>query len=162
MPLSSADKQRLRALAHEIEPVVQIGHKGVTDSLIKQVNDQLKTHELIKIKLGRHLPEGEEDPSARLAEATGSELVQTIGKVIVLFRQNENEDDRKVRLFTLDKKKASKKQPGEKPRVKSRGTRRQFPPRASSGSRSSSSPDRRAGGSRSGSGPRRPRPRNDD
>ncbi len=162
MTLSSADKQRLRALAHEIEPVVQMGHKGLTDSLIKQTSEALKTHELIKIKLGRHLPEGEEDPSERLAEATGAELIQKIGKVIVLFRQNEHEEDRKIKLFTLDRKKAAKKQPGEKTRVKARGTRRQFPPRASGGSRSSSSPDRRAGGSRSGSGPRRPRPRNDD
>src|SRR5690242_6379729 len=89
MSLTSADKQALKSLAHELEPVVQIGHKGVTAAVIKQVDVALETHELIKVKLGRNLPEDAPEPGDALAIATRSDVVQRIGKVIVLFRKRE-------------------------------------------------------------------------
>lgn len=102
MALSNAKKNELKAAAHELEPVVQIGLKGVTAALIKQVNSALDAHELIKVKLGRNLPEDAPPPADALAIATRSEVIQEIGKVIVLFR--ENEERRKAERDAAKKK----------------------------------------------------------
>jgi len=49
--LSSKQVAHLKALSHKLNPVVQIGHKGLTDSVINEIIVSLKAHELIKIKL---------------------------------------------------------------------------------------------------------------
>ena len=43
----------LKALSHSLNPVVQVGHKGLTDSVIKEIEVSLKAHELIKIQASR-------------------------------------------------------------------------------------------------------------
>ena len=46
--MTSKDRAYLRSLANSIEPVFQVGKSGITDNLIKQVNDALEARELIK------------------------------------------------------------------------------------------------------------------
>jgi len=63
--LSAAKRKELKARAHQLEPVVMIGTKGLTDELLKEVDVALKAHELIKVRAAalerwqslRHLPE---------------------------------------------------------------------------------------------------------
>jgi len=89
MELSVKQRQYLKGLAHDLNPVVMIGDKGVTDAVIKEVITNLNAHELIKIRvLG-------DDRNLRIAmineicSKTGASLVQHIGKLLVLYRPNK-------------------------------------------------------------------------
>jgi RNA-binding protein len=88
MSLSSADKKHYRAIAHNLNPVIIVGDKGLSEGLIDEVNRALRDHELIKVKVAI----GDRDDRASLindlVEKTASELVQSIGKVAVILKKN--------------------------------------------------------------------------
>jgi RNA-binding protein len=86
--LNSKQRASLRARAHALNPVVQVGHAGVTPAVTEQVDAALRAHELIKIKLGRECPVSTDEAGTSLSADTRSSVVQTIGHVVVLFRRN--------------------------------------------------------------------------
>ncbi|MFN0061689.1 MAG: YhbY family RNA-binding protein [Myxococcaceae bacterium] len=85
MALSGKQRRALRALGHHLNPVVLVGHAGVTDGVIAAVDQALVDHELVKVKLG-------DDRDARaehltsLSSATHAEVAQTLGRTALLFR----------------------------------------------------------------------------
>jgi len=91
MPLSSFQKRYLRGLAHSLSPVVMLGQKGVTPSVLGELKVAIDHHELIKVKLAG----GDRDERKAQIEAlcgpSGAELVQTIGHTATLWRRNEKE-----------------------------------------------------------------------
>jgi len=95
--LSSRQKRHLRGLGHDLEPVVQIGQKGVTESVLAQVAQALDDHELIKLKLGKNCPEDRDAVAARV-EGLPSQVVQAIGRVLLVYREAEDPDDRRIAL----------------------------------------------------------------
>ncbi len=96
--LSPKQRKHLRALGHSLKSIVQVGHKGLSEAVIAQVDRALHDHELVKIKVGNNSETGSEAIVAPLAEALGCSLVQTIGGVVVLYRPAEAPEDRKIRL----------------------------------------------------------------
>lgn len=80
----------MRALGHALDPVVRVGQKGVTPEVVDAVRVALEDHELIKVKLS----DGEEDRktvASRIADETGSELAQVLGRTVLLYkRRKEN------------------------------------------------------------------------
>lgn len=88
MPITLTPRERahLKARAHALEPVVHVGHAGLSDTVVAEVERALAAHELIKVKVG----EGDRDARAAFGDAlaarTESALVQRVGKVIVLWR----------------------------------------------------------------------------
>lgn len=82
--LSGAQRRQLRAMAHEMKPLVLVGQRGVTENLIQNLNEQLLAHELVKVKV--HDPDALEDVARTLAASTESALVQWIGKVLLFYR----------------------------------------------------------------------------
>ena len=56
MTTSSADKKYLRALGHQLKPVVTVAGNGLTENVITEVDRALNDHELIKIKLVHWIP----------------------------------------------------------------------------------------------------------
>ena len=82
-------RKYLRGLAHNLEPVVQVGQSGITDQVIEQVKDQLLAHELIKIKMRE--PEDKKAMAAELAERTGSELCGLVGHTVILYLEHPEE-----------------------------------------------------------------------
>jgi RNA-binding protein len=86
-PLSARDRARLKARAHALEPVVQVGSAGVTDRLIIEVDRALTAHELIKVKITA------EDRAERAAigdeicARTGAAAVHRVGKVLIVWRR---------------------------------------------------------------------------
>ena len=88
MTLSASDKKQYRAIAHNLNPVIMIGDKGLTEGLMDELNRALNDHELIKIKIAI----GDRNIRSKIIEElvykTGSELVQSIGKVAVLLKKN--------------------------------------------------------------------------
>ncbi len=85
--LNSAQKRHLRALAHSLKPVVRLGQKGVTDSVIAELDIALERHELLKVKIGS---EDRETTIVALCEGARAEWVQTIGNTVTLFRRNND------------------------------------------------------------------------
>ena len=84
-------RRRLRGAAHALAPVVQIGKDGVTPPLLRQVARALYDHELIKVKLGSECPESRFDAADRLAGEPGVNVVQILGRVIVLYKRHPEE-----------------------------------------------------------------------
>ncbi|MBR5558730.1 MAG: ribosome assembly RNA-binding protein YhbY [Oscillospiraceae bacterium] len=86
--LNSKQRAQLRALANPIETILQVGKSGVGEQLIKQVNDALTARELIKLRVLETAPGSVRETAEELAQATQSEVVQTIGTRFVLYRRN--------------------------------------------------------------------------
>ena len=87
--LSPAERKELRARAHKLDPVVMIGAKGLTDEVVKEVDLALKAHELVKVRAPSLERGAREVALQALCERTGAEPVQQIGKVLVVYRKNE-------------------------------------------------------------------------
>jgi RNA-binding protein len=91
MALSPSQRRYLRSLAHDLNPVILLGAKGATEAVRKELDLALTQHELVKVKLSGGDKEEREAQIAFLADGTGSENVQQIGHIVVLFRRNEDE-----------------------------------------------------------------------
>lgn len=89
MHLSSKQTSYLRGLAHHLNPMVQIGKNGYTEAVVKDVARSLKDHELIKVRIGLDERAAFKDACQSLAQDTDSALVQTIGRIAVLYKPSE-------------------------------------------------------------------------
>ncbi len=87
--LSAAERKELKARAHQLEPIVIIGTKGLTDEVVKEVDVALKAHELIKVRAAGLEREQRDDALKALCQRTGAESVQSIGKVFVIYRKRD-------------------------------------------------------------------------
>lgn len=88
MPLTSSQTRYLRSLAHTLKPVLLLGGKGVTPGVLRELEQALDDHELIKIRLGGSDRAARADDLGKLVESSGAEPVQTIGHIAVLYRRN--------------------------------------------------------------------------
>ena len=86
--LSSGQKKLLRGNGHHLDPIVFVGKEGLSSALLKSTATALKTHELIKIKLGQNCPLERNEAAKELARCTKATLVQVIGKIVLLYRPN--------------------------------------------------------------------------
>ena len=84
--MNSKQRAYLRSLANNITAIFQVGKSGISDNLIKQVDDALEARELIKINVLETSPEEISDVANTLAENNNSEVVQTLGNKVTLFR----------------------------------------------------------------------------
>ena len=87
--------RELKAQAAALDPVVRIGKSGITEGIVKELSMQLKKKKLVKIKLLKALmDEGDRKQIAKdLAQKTGAILVQQVGGMVVLYK---NEEKRKI------------------------------------------------------------------
>ncbi len=98
----------LRKQAHLLNPVVLIGEKGLTDAVRKEITQALYDHELIKVKVaGMEKPEFLE-LADEIAEESAAELIQTIGRTIVLYRVSSKAKDEKLAKTPLKSKPKTK------------------------------------------------------
>lgn len=95
MPLTGRQRRHLRALAHGLDPVVQVGSAGITNSVVAKTAVELEHHELIKVRV-LDAPLSVKEAAPILAERTGSEVAQVIGKIAVLYRRRAK--DPEIRL----------------------------------------------------------------
>lgn len=88
--MTGKERAQFRAKANHLEPLFQVGKGGMSDALIKQTDDALRARELIKVKvLLESSPITPRETADELAKATGAEVIQVIGGVIVLYRESE-------------------------------------------------------------------------
>jgi RNA-binding protein len=84
-------RQSLRGYGHALSVIVQVGKAGVTHALVRQVNDALAIHELIKLKVGSESPVDRFQVAERLAEEPGVEVAQILGRMILLYKRHPQE-----------------------------------------------------------------------
>ena len=87
--LNAAERKSLKARAHRLEPIVIIGGKGLTGEVLAEIERALQAHELIKVRAAGLEREAREQALAAICGKTGAQAVQHIGKVLVLFRKND-------------------------------------------------------------------------
>ncbi|OFQ10525.1 RNA-binding protein [Staphylococcus sp. HMSC072E01] len=87
--LTGKQKRYLRSLAHNIDPIFQIGKAGINDNMISQIDETLENRELIKIHILQNNFDDKNDLAQTLSQATNSELVQVIGSMIVIYRESQ-------------------------------------------------------------------------
>ena len=87
--MKGKQKSYLRGLAHTLKPVFQIGKDGVNDNMITDIRNYLNKHELMKISILQNCPMEAEEIALIFSEC-GFEVVQTIGKTIVLYMHSVN------------------------------------------------------------------------
>lgn len=87
--MPSGDLRRaLRGHGHAISAIVQIGKSGVTEGVVKQVQQALADHELIKVKIGGECPVDRTEVAARLDREPGIDVVQIVGRVLLLYKRH--------------------------------------------------------------------------
>ena len=86
----------------KITPILQIGKSSVTPELISAVDEALEARELIKMHILKNCFDDPKEIAQGIAERTRSEVVQVIGKKVVLYR--ESKDNKKIELPKPSKK----------------------------------------------------------
>ena len=94
--LTGKQRSYLKGLAHNIDPLFQIGKNGLSDNFIKQVEEALETRELIKIKILQNSILDPTETANEIADAVDAEFVQSIGSKFVLYK--ESQEDKKIQL----------------------------------------------------------------
>jgi len=89
LTLTSAQRRFLRANAHALNPVVMIGDAGLTESVMREIDLGLKSHELIKIKVDGDDRKLREEWLAKISNDLNAASVQPIGKTLVIYRPAE-------------------------------------------------------------------------
>lgn len=86
--MKGKERAELRAEAHHLDPMIHIGHQGLTDTARDAVNDALRTHELVKVAVSRTLETAPKVLAGEMAESLGAQVIQAIGRKITLYRHN--------------------------------------------------------------------------
>lgn len=88
--LNSRQRAQLRAMANDMETILQIGKSGITDNTIKQVADALEARELIKLRILETCPTSVRETADEVAERTSCDVVQVIGTRFILYKESKN------------------------------------------------------------------------
>jgi RNA-binding protein len=93
------DKKQLRAIGHSLKPVVMVGQKGISDTLLAETDRSLNDHELIKIKLASTDRQLRQEQIEAICESCKAELVQSVGKMALVFRKNSRPNPKTSNLI---------------------------------------------------------------
>lgn len=93
-------KQRayLRKLGHELEPIFQIGKDGVTDTLLKGIDEALEKREMLKVHILETALLDTKETCNEIAAELGAEPVQAIGNKFILYRKASDAKKRKIEI----------------------------------------------------------------
>ncbi|HUS32812.1 MAG TPA: ribosome assembly RNA-binding protein YhbY [Kofleriaceae bacterium] len=94
--LTGKQRRHLRALAHDMKPIVQIGKGGIDGGLISALDQALSDHELVKVKVGENAGVDRHEAAENLATATKSQVAQVLGNMLLLYRPDP--DDPQIEL----------------------------------------------------------------
>jgi len=94
--LTGKQKRFLRATAHHLTPIFQVGKGGVNDNMIAQIADALESRELLKVSILQNCDVDKNTVADELVKGTKAELVQLIGHTVVLYK--ESKENKKLEL----------------------------------------------------------------
>ena len=86
--LTGKERRHLRALGHHLDPLLQIGHEGITDGVVAQAKAQLHRHELIKVRVLESSPLDRREAAEELSARTGAALAQVLGRTFLLYKRD--------------------------------------------------------------------------
>ncbi len=86
--MTSKQRAYLRGLAQNLDPIFQVGKNGVNDNQVEQLINALEARELIKITLHDSTPDDKHSIANEIAERTGAEVVQVIGKKLTIYKKS--------------------------------------------------------------------------
>ena len=87
--LSNAQSRHLKSLAHALKPIVIIGDKGLTESVLEEIGRALLAHELIKVKIRAQDRDERDAMIDNICARTKAFIVQRVGHVVSLFKRNQ-------------------------------------------------------------------------
>ncbi len=87
--LTGKQKRFLRGLGHSLTPVITVGKGEISEPLVRETNEALEHHELIKVKILESCIMDRHEVAGELAEACGAEVAQVLGRTFLLFRKAE-------------------------------------------------------------------------
>ncbi|MBR4861479.1 MAG: ribosome assembly RNA-binding protein YhbY [Firmicutes bacterium] len=96
--ITSKQRSYLRSLAHNIDPLVYIGKQGVTENVVKELDQCLENRELVKVKIQEGFEADPKELANEMAEQLGAEFVQAIGRKFSLYRQSSDPEKRQIVL----------------------------------------------------------------
>ena len=88
--LSTNQRRYLRGLAHHIKPVIMVGAKGITESLLAELEIALERHELLKVKVAAGDRDDRDEAIGQLLERSRAALVQRVGNIATLYRRSSD------------------------------------------------------------------------
>jgi RNA-binding protein len=95
--LTPRQRAYLKSLAHHLKPVAYVGKEGVVDATIRSIQEALHTRELMKVKVQEAAPLNVREAGAELEAAIeNSTVVQTIGRVVILYRPHPEKPEIKL------------------------------------------------------------------
>ena len=87
--LASYQRKALRGLANPLRPVVHIGEAGVSDAVLRALDEALLAHELVKVRL--FAPEDKKATARMIADKSGAALCGLVGHTVILYRPHPEE-----------------------------------------------------------------------
>ena len=96
---TNLDTKQLRAIGHKLKPIVTVAGKGLSDTVVAEIDRALGQHELIKIKLAVGDREAKSAVADEICERTGAQLVQSIGNMLLVVRRTAEPDPRLSNLI---------------------------------------------------------------
>ena len=95
--INSKQRSKLRAMAHQLKPIVVIGKAGIVDGAINSIRRALDDHELIKVKLG-HDKKIKNQFVDIVKNKLSALLIGNVGHTFIIFRLQEDKDKRKINI----------------------------------------------------------------
>lgn len=86
-------RRRLIAVGASLKPVVHVGQAGIHDAIVRKLDDELRAHELVKVRVLPMAPEDAPTLAPALAEAVGAVVVHRVGRVVLLYREQPAEEE---------------------------------------------------------------------
>ena len=94
--MTSKQRAFLKSLAMNLSPIFQVGKASVTPEVVKAIEESFSTHELIKISVLKNCFDDPREIADVIAERTHSQVVQVIGKKIVLYKEGKDKNKKIV------------------------------------------------------------------
>ena len=94
--MTGRQKSFLRGLAHDYQPIIQIGKNVVTDATLETVDKALEARELIKISVLQNCMADSKEVAAVISDKVSAEVIQVIGRTIILYKRSSNKENRDI------------------------------------------------------------------
>ena len=113
--LSAAERKALKARAHNLHPILQLGEKGLTDAVIAEIERALTAHELIKVRAAPLNRDEREVALTSICESTNAHAIQHIGKMLIVYRKKPEQPKKPTRSARPKFRTASPRQAYSRP-----------------------------------------------
>jgi len=104
--MTSKERAELRMQAMKLDSIFQIGKSSLTPQLVDAIKEALKARELIKVSVLKNCLDDPAEIAGILSERTASQIVQVIGKKIVLYKKNPAKEEKRKRIEGQKKRKS--------------------------------------------------------